>query len=119
MFSMWRKRQNREFGGNWYEKISEENKQKLKKHEKMYRKARQMFLYKISFWCIKQKRWVTNFLFGNIMIDKHKFPYPKNPTLIDDAGIDKIRSFLVKRVTTNTLLVTKMEIMVIKLRHCW
>ena len=52
------------------------------------------------------------------MIDKHKFPYPKNPTLIDDAGIDKIRSFLVKRVTTNTLLVTKMEIMVIKLRHC-
>lgn len=51
------------------------------------------------------------------MIDKHKFPYPKNPTFIDDVGIDKIRFFLVKRVT-NTLLVTKMEIMVIKLRHC-
>ena len=103
---------------NWYEKMSEGNKQKLKKHEKIYCKARQMFLYKISFRCIKQKRWVTNFLFGNIMIDKHKFPYPKNPTLIDNVGIDRIRFCLVKRVT-NTLLVAKMEIMVIKLRHCW
>ena len=97
--------------------MSEEDKQKLKEHEKMYRKTRQIFLYKISFRRIKQKRGITNFLFGNIVIDKHKFPYPKNPTLIDDVGIDKIRFFLVKRVT-NTLLVTKMEIMVIKLRHC-
>ena len=98
--------------------MSEEDKQKLKELDKMYRKARQMFLYKISFRCIKQKTWMTNILFGNIVIRKHKFPYPKNQTLIDDVDIDKIRSVLVKRVT-NTLLVTKMEIMILKLIHCW
>ena len=97
--------------------MSEEDKQKLKEHEKMYRKTRKMFLYKISFRRIKQKRGITNFLFGNIVIDKHKFPYPKNPTLIDDVDIDEIRFVLVKRVL-NTLLFTKMEIMIITLSHC-
>ena len=32
-------------------------------------------------------------IFGDILIDKRKFNYPKNPIWIDDVDTDKIYSF--------------------------
>ena len=57
-------------------------------------------------------------IFNDIVIDKYKFHYSKNPIFIDDVDIYKIliskRFLLVKRVR-NTLLVTKI---MNKWRYC-
>ena len=57
-------------------------------------------------------------IFNDIVIDKRKFHYSKNPIFIDNVDIDKIliskRFLLVKRVK-NALLVTKI---MSKWRYC-
>ena len=49
-------------------------------------------------------------IFNDIVIDKHKSHYSKNPIFIDDVDIYKIlisKSFLLVKRVRNTLLVTK------------